>query len=374
MKKILRGLSLVLVFPFIGILAGVQCAGAPSFSEGYSVSGTIYGLGGNLILVDDSSLGGELEVYSPPTGQTLTSPITYSFEGYTESDSYFVEIVESPERQQCAVANPSGNINGNNVTGINVYCGAPYTIGGTLSGLGSGKTVTLGLNTAVGSSLVTYTRGFNGSFEFTDSDGGPTLLPYLFPYVVTIETQPDSQTCTVTNGTGIVPARDIDNIVVTCGSSTSKKIFVTSTSSTGNLGGISGADATCASEATMFGYTGTYKALLGSASRSTSSNWVLAANTLYVQAGNTSNVIGTTNSSAIFTFPLTNSFGTISTTSWTGLTSAWAVASDTCLNWTDTVGVNGNTGINNATDSTAIAEASPEYCGTVPQTLICIEQ
>jgi len=367
MKKILKYLSLVLVFPFIGILAGTQCAPPPSSSEEntYSVGGTIYGLNGSLVLADFDSTEGEFDAFNPPTGQTLVNPISYSFTGYAADDTYFIEIIESPERQQCAVVNPTGRVEEENVTDVDVYCGASYTLGGTLSGLASESSVGLRLNTADEDGLINQTLTANGSFTFSNT------LPNGFPYVVTVRRSPSGQTCTISNGSGTINQGNVNNIAVTCLSSGFKKIFVTEAAHNGNFGGLAEADAICASQATMSGYSGTYKALLGTSARNTSSNWVLTANTEYVQAGS-SKVIGTTNSSAVFTFPLTNSFGTISTMSWTGLTSNWAVSSDNCSDWTDG-NVNGNTGNNEATDSTAIAGSIPEYCGFL-NTLICVEQ
>jgi hypothetical protein len=37
------------------------------------------------------------------------------------------------------------------------------------------------------------------------------------PYGIAILTQPDNQTCTVANGTGVMGANDITNAAVTCG-------------------------------------------------------------------------------------------------------------------------------------------------------------
>jgi hypothetical protein len=81
------------------------------------------------------------------------------------------------------------------------------TVGGSLTGLSSGASVTLQNN---GSNDLTLTQ--NGRFTFSrtlDSDDD---------YSVTVLTQPVSQTCTVTNGSGKINSRasDVENVQVSC--------------------------------------------------------------------------------------------------------------------------------------------------------------
>jgi hypothetical protein len=85
--------------------------------------------------------------------------------------------------------------------------GGGAQIGGTVSGLASGATVTLQDN---GSETLAVAA--NGSFTFaTGIDGGGS-------YDVTILTQPAGQSCTVNNGEGSVDtaADPISNVVVSC--------------------------------------------------------------------------------------------------------------------------------------------------------------
>jgi hypothetical protein len=85
-------------------------------------------------------------------------------------------------------------------------------IAGTVSGLGSGRSVTL-LNN--GSDSLTVSR--NGSFAFAD------LLDDSASYSVTVQTQPVGQTCSVANGSGTLDAEgtSIDTVRVTCSDSSS---------------------------------------------------------------------------------------------------------------------------------------------------------
>ena len=84
-----------------------------------------------------------------------------------------------------------------------------YTVGGTVSGLGSGKSVVL--------------RNSNGNETLTAAANGPftfvTPIPSESQYGVTVVTQPAQQTCTVSNGTGTVAAANVTSVSVVCSSS-----------------------------------------------------------------------------------------------------------------------------------------------------------
>ena len=90
-----------------------------------------------------------------------------------------------------------------------------------------------------------------------------------------------------------------------------KSIFMTVESYDGNLGGIAGADADCATEAESAGLSGTYKALIvesqrypcdesGDCGSGSAKNWPLAVNTSYANASNNSTIILTTNANGVF--------------------------------------------------------------------------
>ena len=79
-----------------------------------------------------------------------------------------------------------------------------HKVGGSLSGLQSGKSLVLQNNGADDLQL-----SANGAFSFstTVQPGGK--------YAVTVKTQPDGQTCKVTNGSGNAQA-DVSNVAVSC--------------------------------------------------------------------------------------------------------------------------------------------------------------
>ncbi len=94
-----------------------------------------------------------------------------------------------------------------NVTTVAVACAAAktFTIGGTVSGLNTGTSVTLLDN---GADSLTVTA--NGTFTFK------TALASGAAYSVTVGTQPTGETCTVTNGSGTVGTANVTNVAVAC--------------------------------------------------------------------------------------------------------------------------------------------------------------
>ena len=80
-----------------------------------------------------------------------------------------------------------------------------YTAGGTLSGLGTGKSVVLQNN--AGDDLALSS---NGAFTFN------TALGDAATYAVTMLTQPSAQNCMVTNGTGTVSGANVNDVTVDC--------------------------------------------------------------------------------------------------------------------------------------------------------------
>ena len=79
-----------------------------------------------------------------------------------------------------------------------------FTIGGSVTGLGTGLSVTL-LDNGTASTV-----SANGAFTF------PTPLATGATYNVTVGTQPSNQVCTVTNGSGTVGSTNVTSIQVAC--------------------------------------------------------------------------------------------------------------------------------------------------------------
>jgi len=108
----------------------------------------------------------------------------------------------------CAVAGCSSVGNGGAGSGSSGTGATSFTLGGTITGLtGAGLVLADGSNTlAVASNTAT-------SFTL------PTPIAEASSYDVTVSTQPAGQTCTVTGGTGTMPAANVTDVVVTCAAS-----------------------------------------------------------------------------------------------------------------------------------------------------------
>lgn len=78
-------------------------------------------------------------------------------------------------------------------------------VNGVVSGLGTGRSVTLQNNGGD-----TLTVGENGAFAF------PISVIAHTPYAVTVSDQPEGQTCVVANGSGLAPLYTVTGVAVTC--------------------------------------------------------------------------------------------------------------------------------------------------------------
>ncbi len=88
---------------------------------------------------------------------------------------------------------------------ISVPAPATYTVGGNVSGLAAGQSVTL-----LDNSGDSYNALASGAFTFA------TGLATGVSYAVTVGAQPMSQICAVTNGTGTMGSSSVTNVGVNC--------------------------------------------------------------------------------------------------------------------------------------------------------------
>ena len=165
-----------------------------------------YTIGGNL-----SGLGaGKSVVLLNNGGDALTRNANGGFSFATALASgatYSVTVGTQPAGQTCTVSNGSGTVASANVTNVAVSCAnvPTYTIGGSVSGLVTGRSV--GLLNNGGDAL---TVNANGGFSFA------TALASGASYAVTVGTQPAGQVCTVNNGSGTVASANVTNVAVSC--------------------------------------------------------------------------------------------------------------------------------------------------------------
>ncbi len=186
------------------LLAGMlsACGGGSGGGTLYTISGTVTGLptGAQLTVTDGSNTAGTI---SADGSFTLTETLA-------QNSSYSLAVTGAPAGEVCSVTNGSGTGVTADVTNVQITCSAStssYTIGGKVSGLASGASVTL-LDNASDSDTVSA----NGAFTFAKSvaSGGA--------YAVTVGTQPSGQTCTVSNASGNGVNANVTNVSVVCAS------------------------------------------------------------------------------------------------------------------------------------------------------------
>jgi hypothetical protein len=178
----------------------VTCtAGVASFTVG----GTVAGLSGGSIVLQNNG-GDDMSL-------ATSGPFTFGAAVPTGS-AYAVTVKSKPASQSCVVANGTGTMGTAPVTNVTVTCtnNPPNTfaVGGTVSGLGAGKSVVLS-NAGVNTTVAT-----NGSYTLS------TPVATGAAYAVTVATQPLGQNCSVANGSGTMGAAAVTNVNVTCTTNT----------------------------------------------------------------------------------------------------------------------------------------------------------
>lgn len=190
-----------------GLLAGLaSCGGGISSPGSYTVGGTVSGLAGNGLVLQDNSAD----------DYTVNADGAFTFTTSLADGSNFnvtVKTEPSGPVQTCLVIGGSGTISGADVTGVTVACTTnTYTISGSVSGL-AGSGLVLQNNSSDNLSI-----NGDGNFSFT------TPVASGASYAVTVLTQPSgmSQTCTVNKGSGTVTNADISNVSIVCSTNTYK--------------------------------------------------------------------------------------------------------------------------------------------------------
>lgn len=165
---------------------------APTYTIGGSVTGL---LSGTSVTLQDNG--------SNSTSVSVNSSFSFSTE-LPSGAHYSVTVSTQPTGEECAVANGSGSVGTANVS-VAVTCTPnDYTIGGSVSGLLAGNSVTL-----LDNGTSTATVSANGAFTFG------TALASGSTYAVTVG-NPPGQTCSVTNGSGTVAGANVTNVTVAC--------------------------------------------------------------------------------------------------------------------------------------------------------------
>lgn len=204
--KGLNGLGTVLAVLFLTACGGGGGDGGSASGSSppptYTIGGTVTGLaaGASVALLNN---GADRLVVAANGSFTFGSRAAHG-------GSFNVSVATQPAGQVCTVSNGSGAGVTSNVSSVQVTCSAlSFSVAGTVSGLAPGAQVTL-LNNGADATVVQT----NGSFTFN------TQVAYGGSYAVTVGTQPQGQTCTVTGGTGARVTATVSNVQVQCSSLT----------------------------------------------------------------------------------------------------------------------------------------------------------
>jgi len=160
----------------------------------YSIGGSVTGLTGSLTLQNNGA-----------DDLTITADGPYSFAtSLADGTDYDVTVLSQPVGQNCTVANGTGTLSGGDVTDVDITCvSVTYTVGGQLSGLSGSVTLQ---NNGGDDLVLTADGGFTFSTALNDGSN----------YDVTVSSQPASQECTVTNGSGTISGADVTDVAVAC--------------------------------------------------------------------------------------------------------------------------------------------------------------
>ena len=161
-----------------------------------SLGGTLSGLTvSGLVLANGSDT---LSVPADATTFTLPTPVA-------TGSSYAVTVHAQPAGMSCAVISGTGTMPASAVTTVAVSCtDQPFSLGGSITGLTVG-----GLVLGNGADVRTLAAG-------TTSFTMPMKVDFDAAYTILIKTQPTGLTCTVSNGSGNMPASDVTHVAVTC--------------------------------------------------------------------------------------------------------------------------------------------------------------
>jgi N-acetylneuraminic acid mutarotase len=164
--------------------------------QAYPVGGSISGLNGTgLVLANGAD---QVTLASGASSFTLPTPVAFG-------STYAVTVATQPAGVTCTVSAGAGTMAAAAVTTVVVVCAdQAFTLGGTISGLTtSGLVLTDGtdwLPVAANASLFSM----------------PTGVAYSSAYLVTVVAQPAGASCTVTGGSGVMPAANAGSVQVTC--------------------------------------------------------------------------------------------------------------------------------------------------------------
>lgn len=185
-----------------GVVASISNIAVTCSALSYSIGVSVAGLAnGQAVKLQNN--GSDTLALSTNGAASFVTPVAHN-------GSYSITVSEQPIGQVCTVSNAVGSGVVSDVSNVLITCSTiTYTVGGSITGLASGKQVSLWLN---GSDALTLST--NDAFKFLAkvAHGGGVN--------VTVATQPIGQICSVSNGVNASTVGDVSDIKVTCSTTT----------------------------------------------------------------------------------------------------------------------------------------------------------
>lgn len=145
----------------------------------------------------------------------------FNFPTRVSRDSNFeIKIVGQPPNATCEIFDGKGKIGAISPQTIRIVCTlVTYDLGGTIEGLALDEKITL--NNGSIRKEITGTGPATTPIGFTMTTLGADKVltgqvPEDFSYGITVFQAPAGKTCTVTRGTGTMPARAVTDVAVKC--------------------------------------------------------------------------------------------------------------------------------------------------------------
>jgi hypothetical protein len=178
--------------------ASLWVAGCGGGSGAAGIGGTVSGLGAGLTVTLQDNAADTLQVQA--NGAFLFPA------DVAQGRTYDIEVADQPVGQLCTVLNGQGVVSddASTASSVAVVCGNDASVGGTVSGLAAGTSVTL----SDGGTLLAIAA--DGSFAFPGIQAPGTA------YQVSVAVQPAGGACAVSNAEGSIQAGVMAVVTVAC--------------------------------------------------------------------------------------------------------------------------------------------------------------
>lgn len=190
----------------LALACALGLAACGSSDDNLQLGGRIYGVTKSGLTLTNNN-GPELKI--EPNQSSFFFP-----EAIGSDEKYNVQVKNLPEGMKCDGRYNSGTSGAYSVNSVEFVC---FNIPRTLSGKVNNLT-TDGLVLNNGKDRLAVPKGAT-TFSFTQTAADKTVTGQVGdgdPFGITVLTSPTGQTCTVSNGSGIMGHVDYDKAVVTC--------------------------------------------------------------------------------------------------------------------------------------------------------------